>query len=101
MKRTNAENSKQIFPEKELRDHSPNFHIHVSVSDLYILTIDRSQTHWMWKLRMRPRACPEKENINGIWEFKAHILKVMQTQYVNVTTTQLCTAYSFSAFNML
>jgi hypothetical protein len=38
--RTNAENWKQIFPEKELRGHSPNFHIHVSVSDLYIPTID-------------------------------------------------------------
>ncbi len=38
--RTNAENSKQIFPEKELRGHSPNFHIHVSVSDLYIPTVD-------------------------------------------------------------
>jgi hypothetical protein len=25
---------------KELRGHSPNFHIHVSVSDLYIPTID-------------------------------------------------------------
>jgi hypothetical protein len=33
-------NSKQIFPEKELRSHSPNFHIHVYVSDLYIPTID-------------------------------------------------------------
>jgi hypothetical protein len=29
-----------IFPEKELRGHSPNFHIHVSESDLNILTID-------------------------------------------------------------
>jgi hypothetical protein len=38
--RTNTESSKQIFPEKELRGHSPNFHIHVSVSDLYIPTID-------------------------------------------------------------
>jgi hypothetical protein len=38
--KTNAENLKQIFPEKELRGHSPNFHIHVSVSDLYIPTID-------------------------------------------------------------
>jgi hypothetical protein len=28
-------NSKQIFPEKELRGLIPNFHIHVSVSDLY------------------------------------------------------------------
>jgi hypothetical protein len=25
-----------VFPEKELRGLSPNFHIHVSVSDLYI-----------------------------------------------------------------
>jgi hypothetical protein len=37
---TNAENSKQIFPEKELRGYSPNFHMHVSVSDLYIPPID-------------------------------------------------------------
>jgi hypothetical protein len=27
-----------VFPEKELRGPSPNFHIHVSVSDLYIPT---------------------------------------------------------------
>jgi hypothetical protein len=40
LQRTNTENSKQIFPEKELRGHSLNFHIHVSVSDLYIPTID-------------------------------------------------------------
>jgi hypothetical protein len=30
---------KQIFTEKELRGHNPNFHIHVSVSDLFISTI--------------------------------------------------------------
>jgi hypothetical protein len=40
LQRTNTENSQQILPEKELRSHSSNFHIHVSVSDLYILTID-------------------------------------------------------------
>jgi hypothetical protein len=40
LQRTNTENSKQLFPEKELPGHSPNFHIHVSVSDLYIPTID-------------------------------------------------------------
>ncbi len=40
LQRTNTENSKQIFPEKELLDHSPNFHMHVSVSDLYIPTMD-------------------------------------------------------------
>jgi hypothetical protein len=38
--RNNTGNSKQIFPEKELRGHSPNFHIHVSVSDLYIPKIN-------------------------------------------------------------
>jgi hypothetical protein len=32
--------SKQVFPEKELRGYSPNFHIHLSVSDLYIPMID-------------------------------------------------------------
>jgi hypothetical protein len=40
LQRTNAENAKQIFPEKELRGHSLNFHIHVSVRDLNIPTID-------------------------------------------------------------
>jgi hypothetical protein len=40
LQRNNTENLKQIFPEKELRGHSPNFHIHVSVSDLYITTMD-------------------------------------------------------------
>jgi hypothetical protein len=28
-----------VIPEKELRDLSPNFHSHVSVSNLHILTI--------------------------------------------------------------
>ncbi len=36
LQRLNAENLKQIFPEKEYRGLSPNFHIHVSVSELYI-----------------------------------------------------------------
>jgi hypothetical protein len=35
----NTENLKQIFPEKELRGLSLNFHIHESVSDLYIPAI--------------------------------------------------------------
>ncbi len=37
--KTQSENLKLIFPEKELRSLSPKFHIHVSVSDLYIPTI--------------------------------------------------------------
>jgi len=71
MQRPNAENLKPMFPEKELRGHSPNSYIHVSVSDSYIPTvglpilleenrwtdwgdiyIDRSQTqecgNWDW-----------------------------------------------------
>jgi hypothetical protein len=40
LQRKNAENLKQIFPEKEYRGLSPNFHIHVSVSELYIPTME-------------------------------------------------------------
>jgi hypothetical protein len=36
--RTNTKTLKQIFSEKELRGHIFNFHIHVSVNDLYIPT---------------------------------------------------------------
>ncbi len=36
LQRHNSENSKQIFPGKELRGYSANFYIHVSMSDLYI-----------------------------------------------------------------
>jgi hypothetical protein len=39
LQRHNIGNSKRIFPEKDLSGHSPNFYIHVSVSDLYIPTI--------------------------------------------------------------
>jgi hypothetical protein len=42
LQRTNTDNLKQIFPEKELRGHSPYFHINVSVSDLYMYSHDRS-----------------------------------------------------------
>jgi hypothetical protein len=38
LQRQNAENLKQIFPEKEYGVLSPNFHIYVSVSELYIPT---------------------------------------------------------------
>jgi hypothetical protein len=36
LQRLITENSRQIFPEQELCGLIPNFHIHVSVSDLYI-----------------------------------------------------------------
>ncbi len=82
-----TEISKQIFPEREYRGLSPNFHIHASVSDLYISTmvclfcwrkyVDRSRvyinllkTHecgnWGWG-RSIPR--------NGIhkWDFRCSV----------------------------
>jgi hypothetical protein len=40
LQRTNTINLIQIFQEKELRGPQSQFHIHVSVSDLYIPTID-------------------------------------------------------------
>jgi hypothetical protein len=40
LQRHNIENSKQIYPEKELLGHRPNLHIHVSVRDSYIPMID-------------------------------------------------------------
>ncbi len=39
LQRHNTENCYQIFQGKELRGLSPNFHIHVSVRDLYSLRI--------------------------------------------------------------
>ncbi len=39
LQRQNTEILKQIFPEKEYRGHSPNFHIHAPLTDLYISTI--------------------------------------------------------------
>ncbi len=36
LQRHNTENSKQIFPEKELRGYNPNSYINVSVNVLYI-----------------------------------------------------------------
>ena len=86
LQRQKTDISKQIFPEKEYRGLSPNFHIHASVSDLYIPTIGhglpilleeicrpilglyKSLTDtWMLKLGLRPRLFPEKEYIYGIF----------------------------------
>jgi hypothetical protein len=65
LQRQNTEISKQIFPEKEYRGLSPNFHIHVSVSNLYIPTIG---LHIQLEEICRPLLLfPEKEYINGIF----------------------------------
>ncbi len=91
LQRTNAENWKQIFPEKGLRGQSPNFHIYVSVSDLNIPTIDlpfllrkyvdqsweyikRSQTHEkMWKLGLRLHNS-RKRNTYSKWDIRCSVL---------------------------
>ncbi len=83
MQRTNIKNSKQFLPGKELRGHSPNFHIHVSVNDLYIPTIDlpillqeicgpilgkyNSLRHMNVEIGTETPKIPEKEYINGIF----------------------------------
>ncbi len=84
LQRASTENGKQIFPEKDLRGNSPNFHSHVSVRDLFIPTIDLPimlqeicgpilgiykpfTEAWMWKLGLRAAQFPEKEYINGIF----------------------------------
>jgi hypothetical protein len=80
LQRHNTENSKQIFPEKELHGHSPNFHIHVSMSDLYIPTIGlsfllqenmwtdyKSLTDTNVEIETEAAQFPEKEYTNGIF----------------------------------
>ncbi len=80
LQRHNTENSKQIFPEKELCGYSPNFHSHVSLGDLHILMIDLPillqeicgqilgiayillTDTWMWKLGLRPRNSQERNS---------------------------------------
>jgi hypothetical protein len=42
LQRTNTENSKQIFPKKDLCTLSPNFCIHVSVRDWFTYSHHRS-----------------------------------------------------------
>ncbi len=79
-----TKNLQQIFTEKELHGLSLNFHIHVSVSDLYIPTIGLpillqenmwtdpvnvqiAHDTWMWKVGLRPRNSFFWEYINGIF----------------------------------
>ncbi len=48
------ENPIYVFPEKELRGLSPNFHIRVSMSNLYIHSQDRS-TYFLQQKRQTGR----------------------------------------------
>ncbi len=123
LQRQNTEISKQIFPEKEYRGLSPNFHIHASVS-YYILPrsvclfcwrkyvnhswdyINRSQTHecgnWGWG-----RAIPRKgihkwgfslQCIEGIDfnkpKYKCRLCSVRSTWQQTWCIMFYCTMYS-------
>ncbi len=48
LQRHNTENSKHIFPDKELCGLSPNFHIHVSVSDIPTVYLSILLQENMW-----------------------------------------------------
>ncbi len=82
LQRQNTEISKQIFPEKEYRGLSPNFHIHGSVSDLYISAIGLpslleeicrpilgtiAHRHTNIQIGAEAALFPEKEYIKGIF----------------------------------
>jgi hypothetical protein len=59
LQRQNTEISKQIFPEKEYRGLSYNFHIHASG------TLQIAQRHMNVDIGAEAALFPEKEYING------------------------------------
>ncbi len=94
----NAENLKQIFPGKEYRGLSPNFHIHGSVSELYIPTmgllflleeicgfVDPSWEYINVEIGAEAAQFPEKEYINRI---------ALAVQYKNTRKRTCCLASS-------
>jgi hypothetical protein len=79
LQRQNTKISKQIFPEKEYRGLSPNFHIHASVSDLYISTIglglglglyiEIAHRHMNVEIGTRPRYSQKRNT----WDFRCSV----------------------------
>ncbi len=100
----NTENSKQIFPEKEFRGLSPNFHIHESVSDLHIPMIGSAGHYNIHRgiiHREMNRVLPEAECLDEIQTkvFKIFILSIHRhpcsfaLRYIFLQTH--ATSYSF------
>ncbi len=98
LQRQNTEISKQIFPEGEFRGLGPSFHIHASVSDLYIATIGmpilleeicrlilglyKSLTAhecWNWA---EAALFPEKEYMSGIFVAVYHVTSLVLFRYM-------------------
>jgi hypothetical protein len=73
LQRQNTEILKQIFPEKEFWGLSPNFHIHASVSDLYIpmiglpILLEEICGPILGLYKSGAALFPEKEYIRGIF----------------------------------
>ncbi len=70
--KTQSENLKLIFPEKELRCLSPKFHVHVSVSDLYISTIGLP-------IMLQENMWTDPGDCGLFWEYISGIFVAMRT----------------------
>jgi hypothetical protein len=84
-----TENIKQIFPKKKLRGLSPNFHIHVSVSNLHISTI-RSACSAAGKDVDRSREYVNRSQTHELWEIRTEAAKILFWEYKNGISLQ-CT----------
>ncbi len=80
-------NWKQIFPEKELRGHMPNFHIYVSVSDLHINSHDWSASAysaagniWTDPGNTRKMGPLYMLQLISLYRRKNYLYRVLQTQ---------------------
>ncbi len=87
LQRHNPENSKQTFPEKELRSLSPNSYIHVSVSHLYIPRVGPHT--WLQQNRQKdPGNCWnwETEQCNSVLEI-TRLHSFIFSEYINGNQT--------------
>ncbi len=104
LQRHNTENSKQIFARKGIGQPQSQSHIHVSVRDLYLPTIDLpillqkniwtnpgnikiAHRHRNVEIVTEATQLPEKEYINGIFvalRFPQHCCMLLTSEYFRV-----------------